>query len=396
MQPIVIAKPYQFVPPRYSRVWHAITRFFLRGNLRKQYGIASVECVDSSKLRASLEAGHGVLLAINHCRPCDPMVMDYLAQDVRRPFHVVANWHLFMGGWLRRFLLPRIGAFSVHRESTDRESLKCCVKTVAEGRFPLMVFAEGIISRCNDRLLDLMDGPAFMARAAAKQNPDGKVMIHPVFIRYFFEGDLEKSISPVLEDIERRMSWQAVPSVPTRERILRIGHALLARKEEEFLGAEQTSPLRDRLAGLLEAILVPLENRWTPTRHDGLPMVRVKRLRTAILPELVSGELSPDDQAARWKDLADLYLVQQLCCYPHDYLDHPTPERLLETVERFEEDLTDVARPHFPMRVVITVGDAIEATPSRPRGVESDPLTASIRESLLDLMERSKAEGGRR
>ena len=56
--------------------------------------------------------------------------------------------------------------------------------------------------------------------------------------------------------------------------------------------------------------------------------------------------------AVRWlRQLADLYLAQQLHCYSGDYLaDAPTPERLLETVERYEEDLTDTARPHPPPR----------------------------------------------
>ena len=41
------------------------------------------------------------------------------------------------------------------------------------------------------------------------------------------------------------------------------------------------------------------------------------------------------ERARRWEQLADLYLVGQLSCYPPDYLAaKPTPERLLETVER--------------------------------------------------------------
>lgn len=391
MQPIVIDKPYQFVPPRYSRFWHSIARFFLSGDMRKNYGISSVECIDIGKLRASLSAGHGIVLATNHCRPCDPMIMDYLAKEVGRPFHVVANWHLFMTGWFRRFLLPRIGAFSVHREITDRESLKCCVKTVADGKFPLMIFAEGIISRSNDRLLELMEGPAFIARAAAKQRGEGKVVVHPVFIRYFFEGDVERAVTPVLEEIEKRFSWQPQSDLGLRERIHKAGSALLALKETEYLGIVHEGTFRERLDRLMDGLLVPLEEKWTGGRHDGGPMNRVKRARTALLPDLVSGSLTEAERTSRWRSLADLYLVQQLCCYPGNYLDEPTPERILETVERYEEDLTDTARPHFPMRAVITVGDPIEVGSSRPRHVDGDPLTAEIRVRLEELLDKSKS-----
>ena len=388
MQAVVIDKPYTFIPPQFSRFWHAVVRLILPRQLRKEYGIAAVECIGAEKLRASLAAGHGVMIVANHCRPCDPMVLDFLAAEAGRPFHVIASWHVFMTGKIQRFLLPRMGGFSVYREGMDRESLKCAIKTVADGKFPLVIFAEGIITRCNDRLVNFMDGPAFMARAAAKQT---KVVIHPVFIRYFFEGILEQSILPVIEAIERRLSWQPQVQLPAHERILKIGGALLGLKEIEYFQAPQPGTFRERLLRLEDHLLTPLENQWTPGRHDGDPMARVKRLRSAILPAMVTSELTEPNRAARWRHLADVYLVQQLHCYTGDYIENPTPERILETIERYEEDLTDVARPHFPIRAVITVGDAIEVTATRDRSLEVDPLTAEIRQRLEELLESSKA-----
>jgi hypothetical protein len=90
--------------------------------------------------------------------------------------------------------------------------------------------------------------------------------------------------------------------------------------------------------------------------------------------------------------LADLYLAQQLHCYSGDYLaGEPTPERLLETVERYEEDLTDTARPHPPLHAVITVGEAIEATPTRDRSADSDPISNELRRQLEMMLEESKS-----
>ena len=312
MQPVVLDKPYTFIPPRFSRFWHAVVRWILPRQLRKEYGIASVECIGAEKLRASLAAGQGIMIVGNHCRPCDPMVLDYLAAEVGQPFHVIASWHVFMTSRIQRFLLPRMGGFSVYREGMDRESLKCAIKTVADGKFPLVIFAEGIITRCNDRLVNFMEGPAFMARAAAKQRKEGKVVIHPVFIRYFFEGNLEQTILPVIEAIERRLSWQPQVQLPLRERILKIGGALLGLKEIEYFQAPQPGNFRERLLRLEDHLLTPLEDQWTSGRHDGDAMARVKRLRSAILPEMVTGDLTEADRAARWRHLADVYLVQQL------------------------------------------------------------------------------------
>ena len=73
--------------------------------------------------------------------------------------------------------------------------------------------------------------------------------------------------------------------------------------------------------------------------------------------------------------------------YPPDYLSaNPTPERLLETVERFEEDLTDTAPIRAPIRAVLEVGEAIEVSPERTRGTDGDPLMAAVREQLETML----------
>ena len=390
MQAVIIDKPYVFIPPRYSGFWHRIMRMLVPGILRKEYGITAIECVGAEKLRASLDAGHGILIAPNHCRPCDPMVLDSLAAAVARPFHVIASWHVFMLGKLKHFLLPRVGGFSVYREGMDRESLKCAVGLIAGAKHPLVVFPEGIITRSNDRLTHFMDGPAFMARSAARQRKGGKVVIHPVFIRYFFEGDLEATLLPVIQEIEQRLSWQPQTQLTLKERIGKIGAALLGLKEIEYLGAACAGTFAERLSRLEDHLLVPLEDRWSAGRHDGSPMARVKRLRSAILPEILGNGLGETERNERWRNLADLYLVQQLHCYPGDYFDDPSPERILETVERYEEDLTDKARPHGPIRAVITVGDAIEVPATKDRSQETDPVSTELWDRMRDLLESSK------
>jgi hypothetical protein len=89
----------------------------------------------------------------------------------------------------------------------------------------------------------------------------------------------------------------------------------------------------------------------------------------------------------RWKQLADLYLAQQLAHYPPDYVrSNPSPERLLETVERFDEDLTDKVRLLGPMEATITVGEAIEVSPQRESRGSSDPLMDQIEAQLNSML----------
>ena len=391
MQNVVITKPYRFVPPQRGTFWWRLFQPALPVYLKKTAGIVAVECRGVEKLRASLDAGHGVMLTPNHCRPCDPPVVGTLSFAVGRPFYIVASWHVFHQHWLQTFLLPRLGGFSIYREGTDREALKTAMQVTAEAQRPLVIFPEGVISRHNDKLNHLMEGTALMARGAAKQraseNPPGKVVIHPVALRYFFEGDISTAVPPVLRDIEHRLTWRAQEHLPLKERIAKIGNALLALKEVEYFGAPQSGDIPQRLNGLIDRLLVPLEHEWVKGRREKEVVGRVKLLRIAIIPDMINGNLGEAELQRRWQHLADMYLAQQLSCYPPDYLAaDPTPERILETVERFEEDMTDRARPHLPMRAVVEVGDAIEVSPERTRGADGDPLMNAIREQLETML----------
>jgi hypothetical protein len=116
----------------------------------------------------------------------------------------------------------------------------------------------------------------------------------------------------------------------------------------------------------------------------------VRALRTAILPELVEGGVSDAERDRRWDQLARLYLAQRLSLYPPGYLEgHPSTERVLETVERLEEDLTDVATVHRPLAVTVSVGESLAVAADGPRPAA---LTNDVRdriETLLDIRSAS-------
>jgi 1-acyl-sn-glycerol-3-phosphate acyltransferase len=395
MQNIVIDKPYRFIPPGTGTFWPWLIHFYGRRYLNKNYGLEEFDIRGIDRLKASIQAGHGIMLAGNHCRPCDPMVLGYMAATIHCYPHIMASWHLFMQGGVTSWLLPRMGTFSVYREGLDRESLKCAVELLANARRPLMIFPEGFVSRTNDRLNNLMEGTAFIARNAAKRrdelNPPGKVVIHPVAVRYFFQGDIDRALSSVLEKIEHRLSWLPQKHIPLVARIGKVGSALLALKEIEYLGESQQGTLAERLAILIDRLLTPLEQEWLKGKREGDVPSRVKSLRSMILPQMVNGGIDEEERARRWRQLAELYLAQQLFLYPPEYFDSPpTREQLLETVERFEEDLTDVARIHRPFEVVVEIGEAIEVGPTRQRGVESDPVMVQLGDALQSMLAKSK------
>src|SRR5439155_11249191 len=139
-----------------------------------------------------ISAGHGVLITPNHCRDEDPFMLAALASAVGAPFFVVASAHLFMGNRLQSFLLRRAGAFSIYREGMDKQAVQTSIEILETAERPLVIFPEGHISRTNDRLTPMLEGTALIARQAAKKRAkqnNGKVVVHPVALRYSFPFD---------------------------------------------------------------------------------------------------------------------------------------------------------------------------------------------------------------
>ncbi len=394
MQNIVIAEPYQFVPPMTTTFWTWPLRYWMPRRVRKSYGVVSAEFHGKEKIREAVAAGHGVLIAPNHSRPCDPELIGVMLSQLGQPCFMMASWHLFKQNRLQRFMLRSAGVFSVHREGIDRESVRAATAMLVDGRRPLVMFPEGLVSRSNGRLRNLMEGTAFIARSAAKARAkeSKKVMIIPVALHYYFDGDLHTSVAPVLAKIERRLSWQPQVEMPLLQRILKLGEALLGVKEMEYFGRSQSGEIADRLPKLLDRILAPMEQRYKLAKPGNDVMERIKTLRTVMVGELIAGQLPKSETERCWRHLADCYFAQQLGCYPINYLaDNPTTERMLETVERYEEDLTDTATIHRPLRCVGQVGDPIEVSPVRTRG-SADPAMKSLEDSLKTMLWQLEAK----
>jgi Acyltransferase len=294
---------------------------------------------------------------------------------------------------LQRWALSTMGAFSVYREGLDRQSLDTAIDMLTDPKRPLVVFPEGTVFRTNDRLQPLLDGVAFMARTAgkrrAKDGGTGKVVIHPVAIKYVFHGDLEKAIDSTLDSLEKRLTWTSLKETTTLQRIHRITLAMLSLKEIEYLGAAQLGTIEERQQRLVDHLLCPLEQEWIGKVGTETIIPRIKALRMKIVPELTTGELDDKERDRRWSQLSRIYLSQQIASYPPDYIVSPTTDtRILETVERLEEDITDRAGVHGPLEVLIEVGEAIEVPTDRtPRG-EEDPIMKSLRERIQSMLDR--------
>ena len=399
MQKIIIEKPYRFRPPYRRTIWSSlIQRFNLFTRfLRRKEGVVKHEVRHLDRLQKSLQAGHGILITPNHCRTADPLVMGWIAKAARCHFYAMASWHLFNQDWFTSWAIHKMGGFSVNREGIDRQAINMAVEILDTAERPLVIFPEGAVTRTNDQLHALLDGVAFIARTAAKRckrrSPDQKVVVHPVALKYLFEGDLEFAADQVLTEIEQRLSWQPQRDLSLMPRLIKVGMALLALKELEYFESVQEGSLEHRMERLIEHLLLPLEEEWLGQRQQGSVIPRIKSLRMKILPGMVRREVDEDERQRRWKQLADLYLVQQISCYPPQYLSKfPSRDRILESLQRFEEDLTDHVQVPGALKVVIEIGEAIEVSSERDRQAEVDPLMRQVETSLQGMLDELAKE----
>jgi hypothetical protein len=292
----------------------------------------------------------------------------------------------------------RMGAFSILREGHDRQAIETAISIMISKRRPLIVFPEGAITRHNDLIEEMMDGPSFIARQVAKrlkkEGKPGQVVIHPVATRYAFEGDVTAAVEPDLDALETGLSWQTQRHLPVVERIGRIGQALLSLKEIEFECAPSHGNIYERAEKLVEEVLSRLETKWQTKDSSGNVMVRVKRVRSMILPDMMAGRVTPEERERRWRDLAALYYAQNISHYPRDYIlrEKNLPERVVETVERLQEDFTDTMRVHEPFHAVIQVGEAIPVGTERVRDELGDPVMAEVRRQLQTMINELAAE----
>jgi 1-acyl-sn-glycerol-3-phosphate acyltransferase len=394
MNSVVSDKKYVPVPPYHGTLWPRLINLYLPRYLRRRYGTRRVEVVGGDKLRASMAAGHGILITPNHCRDEDPFILSALAREVGRPCFVVASAHLFMGNKLQAFVLRRAGAFSIYREGMDKQAVQTSIEILESAERPLVIFPEGHISRTNDRLTPMLEGTALIARQAAKKRAkeNKKVVVHPVAVRYSFPFDVEAAAAQILDQIEARLTWRPSRDLPLPQRLQKVGAGLLALKELQYLGHTQEGTIAQRIEKLTGAILTPLEAEWTNGNGEGHVVARVKRLRAAILPDMIKGDLDEAEKARRWRLLEDADLAQQLYHYPPDYVaaggggGNSPQARIIETVERFEEDLTGKVTVHGPVDAKIMVGDAIKVSTGREARGEGDPLMTAIDAQLRAML----------
>ena len=132
---------------------------------------------------------------------------------------------------------------------------------------------------------------------------------------------------------------------------------------------------------MVDHLMFPLEKEWLNAAEPmaGGIQSRVKNLRMKIFPEMSRDEIDQAEKDRRWQQLSQTYLAQQIDCYPENYIvDLPSIDRLIDTLEKFEEDLIGQCRIHGKTKVILDVGEAIEVPTLRHRSRQTQPRPGGL------------------
>lgn len=389
--------PYRMAMP--PRSWETrlrprlvrLLRRFRRWKRVQDQRLIDVEVRGRERLTDLLKDNVGLLLTPNHSTHADPFTMYELADQVDRPFHFMSTWHVFEAqNRIGQRMLQWHGVFSVDREGNDLKAFKQAVNIVQTDRHPLVIFPEGEVYHCNDKVTPFRDGPAAIALAAARR-AERPVMCVPVALKYRYLDDPMSELLEVMEKLEREVFWRPRPERPLVERIYSLAEALLVLKELEFLGAARSGAIVARLQGLAEHVLGAAEQRCgiAPPAGTTIPE-RVKAVRRAALEKLESLAEHDPERAAIRNVLDDAFFVVQLFSYPGNYLtENASIERLAETIDKLEEDVLGKYSATIRSRraVTVAIGEPIVAAGEKGNKNAVGELTETLERRVQALLD---------
>ncbi|MCP4887332.1 MAG: 1-acyl-sn-glycerol-3-phosphate acyltransferase [Planctomycetaceae bacterium] len=396
---LVFDQPYEFVPPHRGNGWPSAIQYLrlVDRYLHRKEGVVDYECRGLDHFGDALARGDGILLAPNHCRYADPLVLGWPAREVKTHVYAMASWHLFNNSGFDSFALRKMGAFSINREAVDRQSLETAISALADAERPLILFPEGTTNRTNDVLKPLLDGVSFVARSAArrrKKKSGGQVVMIPVAIKYLCVSDMRGWADEQLNRIEQRLGWLKPLDEGIWERTVHLAEALLSLREIEYFRKVKSGDLSVRRDQLIEFLLTQVEKRIFSNGKSGEVRDRVRAIRTEIISQYFSTEVDSAEKKRLRYDSVAAELAQDLLSYPDCYLQpkQVTDTRIVETIQRMQETFFGEADASVPLKAVIKFDEPIVVPAEKaPRG-QADPLLTLLKDRLTSSLEQLSSE----
>jgi 1-acyl-sn-glycerol-3-phosphate acyltransferase len=379
--------------PRLSPFWIRVIRPVRIRRQRRREALHAVTVEGLVHVRQALEQGHGILITPNHAGHADAFILLAAADQLRRPFYYMVAWQVLqLFSLIGRWTLQRHGCFSVDREGHDLRAFRKAVEILRGSPHPLVIFPEGEVYHNRDRMAPFREGAAAIAVSAAHRARRPIVCI-PAAIAYQYIEDPTPKLNRLMEALERRLLWRPRPELPLAVRLRAFADALLALREQYYLGQIQTGDYTFRIDQLMEVILSRLEKRHGLKASQADVPGRVSRLRYQVIRQMEPLPADDPRRQAAQADLDDLAIVVQLFSYRDDFAaDSPCIERLSEIVDKFEEDVLEAptASSHGARRATIRFGKPVPVPGGADNREQIRQLTERLERDVQELLAQVK------
>lgn len=360
--------PYQFLPSRRSRLicWLG-SELNRRWILPKRHRVAEVELIGLDSFRDSLQSGDRIMFTPNHPTHSDPQVVVEMLRRLRMGGEFMTAWEVFVRHRINRWVLPRIGCFSIDRWGLDSQAMKHASDVLRRGENSLVVFPEGNVFLQNDLVSPFNEGAAFFALRTAKELAETgqRVLIVPVSIKLTYIENVWEAVQHRLRTTAQKIGAAIESSSCPLAQLRMTGFSALRRNQrmrglDVSAGTNPREAITHAVTNLLDRLEAKVE---LPRLAEATLLERVCRVQRAVQRVRSDPDRMVDHPAAAtWADEA--LLAFKILSYVGDYVHrYPTLDRYAETVEKLCEDIHGQMIPAYGTRkAFVRLGQPIDLT----------------------------------
>jgi len=365
-----------FRPPKLNPLIVRLTKALAPPIIKNNQKVSAVSVDDKSRQILSSVRNESAVLVPNHSDYADALVMFLLSREIDATFNYMTASEIFLEGRFRAwksFLIQQLGGYSVIRGSVDRDAFRTTRQLLQTGERPIVIFAEGGLTRQNDTVTPFESGVVQLCfwalddlRKADQLKP---VYAVPVGIKYIYDQNIWSDIELALSRLELEILPEMPPTdLQSYERLRLIGTKIMEVLEKEFrINVDSETTLDLRINILREEILQRIETFMEIKVHPETDFrKRIRLLKNTIDAELFkeTEELSEYERKVhrqRSEIFRQFYidierLTNFITIYEDYVIEERSQERFMDVVKRLENEVFGQAKTQSLRTAQIRVG----------------------------------------
>jgi 1-acyl-sn-glycerol-3-phosphate acyltransferase len=408
-------KPFTFYPPKTSSFWIGLIKIGLRRELRRKLKVTEIDVSDDDLQQLRRLKGKRCLLTPSHSGGFEPHIIMYLSKLLDDIYNYVAAVEVFEQAPINRWLMPRLGVYSIIRGAVDRPSFAMTRQLLAEGKRWLVVFPEGHAIGQNSTLAPFQEGVVQLAfkgyEDASANDANANLFCIPIAIKYVYLADMHDEIDHSLNRLAAALSISDGARPASRyDRLRQIAEEVLAANEKvHHVKAGPASGMNDRIQNLKASVAANIEGQLGIVPTDRQTMLdRIRAMFNAVdrivysepVASAYEQRLAIERQQMARALYEDLWRMLQFVAIYDGYVrESMTVERFIDVLGLLELEVFQKRRVWGPRKACIKVGLPIDLKDYAARFEENKrdavqsvnaALESSVREGL-DAMETNCA-----